>query len=359
MTVREDLNAINSVYYPNFGIYVDTYIEGIKINQYRLKLPVDANVNKLIKMQNNLVIALKEKNIRVYQDVDELVIEKKVSDNILKFNDVFYYRMSNKIFLGKDLSGSTISTDITKAPHMLVSGCTGSGKTQFLHFVIASLLLDTPTAHLILIDPKGNEFNIYKDIETVEFIDDTQRAIEVLQWVTVEMDARYKRMQKMGISDISESETMNRIYVIIDEFADIIKTDRTIEKYIVRIAQKARACGIHLIIGTQYPKAEVLTGLIQANIPTRVCLRVLSNTQSRVAIERGGGEKLIGYGDMLFLGNGMYEPIRVQAPYISNEDKEFIVSKATESFKGKGGYIYKRTHPQLQKKSFFDKLFKR
>lgn len=352
MTIQEDIQRINLVF-SSYDLKVTSYVEGVKINQYRIKLPYTADVKKLLKLENNLVIALEEQNVRVYQEVSELVIEKKVSDNILTMNDVvdFVDRSPNlPLILGKDMHNNTIKTDLIKAPHILVSGCTGSGKTQLLHCFIASLLLGGDTTELILIDPKGNEFNIYKDIDTVRFCDDVSDAMTLLLAMVDEMEQRYKYMAQLGVSDVSQTD-LTRIVCIIDEFADLIKTNKAIEKPIVKLAQKARACGIHLIIGTQYPKTDVITGLIQANIPTRVCLRVLSNVQSRVAIDRVGGEKLIGYGDMLYLGNGMFEPVRIQAPFVSDADKQAVVEIGKKCFEG---CMEKPEEPKKQ--SVFDKI---
>lgn len=342
---QKDIENINALF-AKFNLSVTSYSEGTRVNQYRIKLPFDIDVNKLFRMQKNLIIALSDNGVIMRLDESELVIETKGNGNILRMNDVFYksmYKRSNdfRLVLGNDLENHAITTSLPKAPHILVSGCTGAGKTQLLHSFIASLLLGAKAHHLILIDPKGNEFNVYKDIDTVEFIDNVNRAISTLKWLVDEMNNRYKEMAKEQITDVTKSR-FTRIVCIIDEFADLMKTDKTIEQYVVLLAQKSRGCGIHLIIGTQYPKVDVITGLIQANIPTRICLRVNSNMQSRVAIERTGGEKLLGHGDMLFLGSQMLSPIRVQAPYISDEDKAHVVETAKRQLAGLGGYIIEK-----------------
>lgn len=341
---QRDIEQINTLF-AKFNLSVSSYSEGARVNEYRVKFPCDMEINKLLKLQKNLVAALHDNNVIIRQDEDEIVIETKGNGNILHMDDVFLKSMYNRtsdfrLVLGQDISNHNTTTLLPKAPHMLVSGCTGSGKTQLLHCFIASLLLGTTAHHLILIDPKGNEFNVYKDIDTVQFVDNAAEGIKVLQWLVTEMNARYEIMAKEGASDVSKSR-FTRIVCVIDEFADLIKTDREIEKYVVLIAQKARACGIHLIIATQYPKAEVLTGLIQANIPTRICLKVSSNVQSRIALGFSGGEKLLGHGDMFYLGNGMYEPMRIQAPYISDEDKLKVVEIAKAQLKGLNGNISK------------------
>ena len=334
-----DIEQINRVFLKH-NLKVTRVIEGTRINQYRIKLDIDSDVKKLLKLRDSLIIGLDDNTINVFQDKSELVIEKKVSDRVLKMSDVFYKSMykrdkSFRLVLGTDMENHSVTTLLPKAPHILVSGCTGSGKTQLLHCFIASLLLGATAHNLILIDPKGSEFNIYKNIDTVKFVDNAADGIKALKWLVDEMNSRYQYMSRINANDVTDTD-LTRIVCIIDEFADLIKTDKAIENYVVLIAQKARACGIHLIIGTQYPKSDVVTGLIQANIPTRICLKVLSNIQSRVAIDRVGGERLLGHGDMLYLGNGMYEPIHLQAPFISSEDKQAVVNKATADLKGLG-----------------------
>lgn len=347
--MTHDIEQINKVY-SKFNMTVTDTLEGLRINKYKLLITNYDDVSKYIssKMQKNLIAALGENSIKLYQDESYVVIEKPTRNNaVLKLSDVLKPSFTEKrtddlrLILGKDIEGNTIVTSLAKAPHMLVSGCTGSGKTVLLHSFIASILLGNQTTHLILIDPKGNEFNVYKDIDTVEFINDTNKAISTLKWLVVEMNTRYKKMQELNTTNI-EDTPYTKIVVVIDEFADIIMTDRAIEKSVVMLAQKSRGCGIHLIIGTQYPKIDVLTGLIRANIPTRVCLKVNENIQSRVAINVSGGEKLLGNGDLLFMSGTMTEPIRIQAPYISADDKKMVVETATKTFAGKGGYIKAR-----------------
>ena len=355
--IQTQIEKINSLF-SKYNLKVTSYSEGVKVNQFRVKLPADIDVNKIFRLQKNLIIALNDNNVLMKLDGEELVIESKGDGRILHMNEVFYKSMHNRtndfrLVLGNDIENHSITTLLPKAPHMLVAGCTGSGKTQLLHCFIASLLMGTTPHRLILIDPKGNEFNVYKDIDTVQFIDNVNTGISTLQWLVTEMNARYEYMAKNGASNITETN-LTRIVCIIDEFADLIKTDRTIEKYVVLLAQKSRACGIHLIIATQYPKAEVLTGLIQANVNTRICLKVNTNVQSRIALGVSGGEKLLGHGDLLFLGDGMYEPIRIQAPYISKEDKLNTVQLVTPQLKGLGGNIHKTpvVHQEPQRVSY-------
>lgn len=344
---EKDIENINKLL-EKFNLSVTDYVQGTRINQYKIKLTADIDVNKLLRLKKNFIIALNDNDIILTQDGADLVIQTKGDGKILTMDDVFFKSMyyptdDMRLVLGKDIDGNVTITSLKKAPHILVSGTTGSGKTQLLHSFIASLLLGNKCLHMILIDPKGNEFNVYKDIDTVTFIDDVNDANQVLKWLADLMDSRYKYMAEKGYSDAADGianrdPKLVRTVCIIDEFADLIGRDRRIEEYVVRLAQKARGCGIHLIIGTQYPKTDVITGLMQANLPTRVCLKVKSNVQSRVALEHSGGEKLLGHGDLLFLGNGMYEPIRIQAPYMSMDNKLKVARIAKERFQGMGGF---------------------
>lgn len=352
MTKEHDIEQINKVFYP-FNLSVSEVIEGLRINQYKVKLPLEGNLNKYLKLEKNLMAALNDNSIKVFQEGSYLVIQKQSNTNrILKMNECFYTSMygfnnSFPLVLGKDIQGNTIRTSLVKAPHILVAGCTGSGKTQLLHSFIASILLAGQTANLILIDPKVTEFYVYKDVPSVTFISDVNTAIAKLNWLVTEMNNRYAEMATLGITDIDDTK-YTRVICVIDEFADLIMSNRQIEQSIVLLAQKARAAGIHLIIGTQYPKVDVITGLIKANIPTRVCLKVNSTTESRVAIDCCGGEKLIGHGDLLFKGNGMYEPINIQAPFISQEDKLSVVKYASTKFEGKCDAFHDNPTPEYQ-----------
>lgn len=347
--MTHDIEQINKVY-SKFNMTVTESIKGLRINKYKLLITDYDDVSKFVtkKMLNNLIAALGENSVKLYLDGSYVVIEKKAAEQVVLnmdecFTPSFINHPTNdlRIILGKDIEGKTVVTSLAKAPHMLVSGCTGSGKTVFLHSCISSILLGNNTVHLILVDPKGSEFSVYKDIDTVEFISDVAKANKTLRWLVQEMNSRYKTMEQQGTNNI-EDTSLSKIVVVIDEFADLIGQDKSIEKSVVMLAQKSRAAGIHLIIGTQYPKAEVLTGLIQANIPTRVCLKVNTNIQSRIAINVSGGEKLLEHGDMLFINGSMTETIRIQAPFISAYDKHKVIKIAKERFTGKGGYVMRR-----------------
>lgn len=236
--------------------------------------------------------------------------------------------------IGMGVDGSKHYIDIEKAYHILISGMTGSGKSIVLHNLILSLLMKKNPAqmHLYIIDPKATEFNYYKNLAACTVVSEVNSAVELLKSLCVEMDRRYSVITSAGCRDIDSynakfiNAPMRRDIVFIDELSDLMKTGgRTVENYIVRIAQKVRACGIHLVIATQYPVASVVTGLIKANMPTKICLRVGTVTNSMVALDMTGGEKLLGNGDMLFLPNGSLTPVRLQGGFVTEMEINNVV----------------------------------
>jgi S-DNA-T family DNA segregation ATPase FtsK/SpoIIIE len=248
--------------------------------------------------------------------------------------------------MGTDIEGNHIYTDLAKQPHMLVAGTTGSGKSMFLHQAIISLLMKNADIEIYAIDAKQVEFNAYKAIKNFHYITDEVEAVQTLKRLVDIMEGRYKTFSEKGYRDITQAQqsglNIKPIVCVIDEFADLImrpEYSKLIESYIVRLAQKSRAAGIHLIIATQRPTADVITGLIKANIPSRVCLHVNSAMESRIVMDAKGGELLIGNGDMLYKSNGSFEPIRLQSCYISADEMRMIgneiamYSKQTEPSK--------------------------
>ena len=236
--------------------------------------------------------------------------------------------------IGMGIDGSKHYIDIEKACHILISGMTGSGKSIVLHNLIVSLLMKhTPDKmHLHIIDPKATEFEFYRGLNVCTVTSDPDQAVALLSDLCEEMDRRYNVLKSNGCRDIDSynvkfpTAPMRRDIVIIDELSDLMyMSGKSVEASIVRIAQKARACGIHLIIATQYPVAKVVTGLIKANMPTKICLRVGTTTNSMVALDMPGGEKLMGHGDMLFLPNGSLTPTRLQGGFISEMEINNIV----------------------------------
>ena len=243
------------------------------------------------------------------------------------------------VALGKDNSGRYIVADIAKMPHVLIAGQTGSGKSVCINSIIASILFraSPEEVRLILIDPKVVELSIYNDIPHLvcPVVTDPKKAASALAWAVAEMTKRYKLFAERGVRDIKgfnrqlkpDEKLMPQMVIIIDELADLMMVSPgEVEDSICRLAQLARACGMHLVIATQRPSVNVITGIIKANIPTRIAFSVASQVDSRTMIDHGGAEKLLGNGDMLFVPNGINKPMRVQGAWISDDEVHAIVS---------------------------------
>ena len=242
-----------------------------------------------------------------------------------------------KVALGHTVSGKPLVYDITKMPHVLIAGATGSGKSIMLNAIISSLLFNNSPQEckLIMIDPKYVEFVQWNDIPhllTPVITDVEQKAVSALAWAVSEMERRYKLFSNAGVRNIegynakSGFQAEPYIVIIIDELADMMMVaSNDVEKYITRIAQKARAVGIHLVVATQRPSVNILTGMIKANIPTRISFKVASNTDSRVILDQTGAEVLIGRGDMLFVPPTDSKPRRIQGVYVDDKEIEALV----------------------------------
>ena len=240
--------------------------------------------------------------------------------------------------LGKDNSGRYIVADIAKMPHVLIAGQTGSGKSVCINSIITSILYRAAPdeVRLILIDPKVVELSIYNDIPHLicPVVTDCKKAASALEWAVAEMSTRYKRFAERGVRDIKgynkalrEGEKpIPQMVIIIDELADLMMVaPGDVEDSICRLAQLARAAGMHLVIATQRPSVNVVTGIIKANIPTRIAFSVASQVDSRTMIDHGGAEKLLGNGDMLFVPSGINKPMRVQGAWVSDEEVHAVV----------------------------------
>ena len=256
------------------------------------------------------------------------------------------------VALGEDVAGEPICVDIAKMPHLLIAGATGMGKSVCLNSMIVSLLYkgSPDEVKLILIDPKKVEFNIYNGLPhlLVPVVSDPKKAAGSLAWAVTEMERRFSLIEEVGVRDLKtynkvtaadpEKEYLPQIVIIIDELADLMMTaGNDVEESICRLAQKARAAGMHLIIGTQRPSVDVITGLIKANIPSRIAFRVSSQIDSRTILDIAGAEKLIGRGDMLYAPVGSNKPARVQGSYVGEDEIETIVSFIKDNY-GTGTY---------------------
>lgn len=255
------------------------------------------------------------------------------------------------VALGRNVSGSAVFTDITEGPHLLVAGATGTGKTIFLNTLILSLLYKcTPeTLRLIMVDPKRVEFQHYNDIPHLlcPVIYDATKTINALQWLTHEMERRFEVFSEVPARNIASYNSnksiiasglqMPYIVFVVDELADLMAAKgREIEAGVVRLAQMARATGIHLVLATQRPSVEVITGLIKANVPTRVTFQVASQVDSRTVLDTSGAEKLLSAGDMLFMSAKSSKITRIQGPYISEKEVIKVASFVIDQGKKMG-----------------------
>lgn len=265
--------------------------------------------------------------------------------------------------LGKDISGEPVMADLAKMPHLLVAGTTGAGKSVGLHAMLLSVLFKAPPeqVRLILIDPKMLELNMYAGIPHLltPVITDVKLAAQGLHWAVAEMDRRYRLMSEAGVrnlagynrklkesppppaadgdEDAPPAEPLPYVVIVVDEFADMIMTvGKRVEELIARLAQKARAAGIHLILATQRPSVDVITGLIKANVPARIAFQVSSKTDSRTIIDQNGAEQLLGQGDMLYLAPGSAVPERVHGAFVSDAE----VSEVTDYLRAQGAPAY-------------------
>jgi S-DNA-T family DNA segregation ATPase FtsK/SpoIIIE len=245
------------------------------------------------------------------------------------------------VVLGKDITGEAVTVDLAQMPHLLIAGATGSGKSVCVNSMILTILYQKPPAEcrLILIDPKIVELKLYNDIPHLltPVITEPKKAFQALQYCICEMERRYACLDSMGVRDIRSynrrikerniaAEYMPYIVVIIDEFADLMATTgKELESTVARLAAMSRAVGIHLVLATQRPSIDIITGLIKANIPSRIAFMVAGRMNSQIIIDKPGAEKLLGKGDMLYAGVIAPDPIRMQGAFVSEEEVERVV----------------------------------
>lgn len=335
----------------NFGLPVEMSEINIgpTVTQYTLKPAEGIKLSKITGLSNNLSLALASHPIRIEAPVPGkslvgIEVPNKVRCQIrlrdLIANPQFQNSVSNlNVVLGKDVSGFPCYADLARMPHLLVAGATGTGKTIFLNSLILSLLYQNSPGNLrfILIDPKRVEFSAYKDLPHLltPVIFDPQRTINALKWLITEMEKRFDILSGNGSRNIASynektakegGKTLPYIVLIIDELADLMMAKgREMEAGIVRLAQMARAVGIHLVVATQRPSVEVITGLIKANITSRVTFQVASQVDSRTVLDTSGAEKLLGAGDLLFISADISKPKRIQGSYISEKEVRRVV----------------------------------
>lgn len=323
---------------------------GPVITMYEYKPEIDSKISKITAVEDDLAMALTAKSIRILapipgKNVVGFEISNKTRQDVY-FSDAIpttgFRQGAAKLplLLGVDVTGKPVIDDLTKMPHLLVGGATGSGKSVGLHSMIVSLLchLNPDQLKLVLVDPKRLEFGAYADIPHLLFpiITNPDTAISSLKWVVQEMERRYLKIASAGARNINEYhdiekagaelEAMPFIAVIIDELADLMMVGgKDLELQIIRIAQMARAAGIHMIVATQRPSVEVVTGLIKVNFPSRISFRVSSKIDSRTILDSSGAEKLLGRGDMLFMNSSSPELLRSHGVYVSDKEIKVVV----------------------------------
>ena len=350
--LRETANLLQQTL-KSFRVDIEAiqYSRGPTITRYELKPAVGTRVRSIANLVDDIALSLATSGVRIEAPIpNKAAVGIEVPNRIratvylrdLIENEKFSEAKSKLTScLGMDVGGNPVYFDIAKMPHLLIAGATGMGKSVCINSVIISLLYKArpEDVKLILIDPKKVEFNIYKDIPHLyaPIVSDPKKAAGALASAVAEMERRFELIEEVGVRDIGtynavtendpEKERMPHMVIIIDELADLMMTaPDDVEACICRLAQKARAAGIHIIIGTQRPSVDVITGLIKANIPSRIACTVASQVDSRTIIDIAGAEKLIGRGDMLFAPVGAAKPMRVQGAFVSEAEVEKIVS---------------------------------
>jgi len=340
----------------SFGITakVNQVSKGPAITRFEMQPAPGIKVSKIVNLSDDIALALAASSIRIEAPIPgKAAVGIEIPNKeigIVTFREVIesgdFQQASSKltIALGKDIAGNPVIADLQSMPHLLIAGATGSGKSVCMNTVIASLLYKaTPKElKLIMIDPKMVELTNYNSIPHLiaPVVTDSKKAAISLKWVVEEMESRYELFAKNGVKDITrynnlkgnskKSETeegLPYIVVLIDELADLMMVaPMDVEDAICRLAQMARAAGIHLVVATQRPSVDVITGLIKANIPSRIAFAVSSQTDSRTILDMGGAEKLLGRGDMLYYPTGAAKPVRVQGCFLSDKEVEDVVT---------------------------------
>lgn len=323
--------------------------KGPTITRYEIQPAPGIKVSRITGLSNDIALALATSDIRMEAPIPgksaigiEVPNRNKTSVYLRSLIESKEYKAAGTnipFALGKDIAGKNIIASIDKMPHLLIAGATGSGKSVCINSLIMSILFKAKPdeVKLILVDPKVVELSVYNGLPhlLIPVVTDPRKAANALNWAVSEMTNRYRLFAQQGVRDLSSynekmlkegSEKMPQIVIIIDELADLMTVASSeVEEYITRIAQLARACGMHLVIATQRPSVDVITGVIKANIPSRIAFAVSSHIDSRTILDTGGAEKLLGKGDMLYHPIGLPKPVRIQGTFISDDEIKRVV----------------------------------
>lgn len=342
---KEELN--NAFYYFNVPAEVVNVVEGPSVTRFELSVERGVKVSRITALQDDIKMALAAKDIRIEAPIPGTSLvgievpnphTTKVNISSILSHPAFKNAESKlTVAMGNRINNEPLLMDIAKTPHALIAGATGSGKSVSINSILISLLYHNhpEELRLLLIDPKMVELAPYNGLPhlVAPVITDVKAATQSLKWAVDEMERRFKLFAHHHVRNISAfnnkvnyDQRIPKIVIVIDELADLMMmAPQDVEQSIARLAQKARACGIHMLVATQRPSVNVITGLIKANIPTRIAFMVSSSVDSRTILDSGGAERLLGYGDMLYLGSGMNKPIRVQGTFVSDEEIDQVV----------------------------------
>ncbi|MBE6928531.1 MAG: DNA translocase FtsK [Ruminococcaceae bacterium] len=337
----------------SFGVepHIVNVIRGPSITRYELELDRGVKLSRITNLADDIALALGASGVRISAIPDRMSVvgievpnksvNKVFARDVIGSKNFLESKSKVSFAVGKDIAGNCIVGDIAKLPHMLIAGTTGSGKSVCTNTLIVSLLYKAKPeeVRLIMVDPKMVELGVYNGIPhlLIPVVTDPRKAAGALQWTVTEMMRRYRLMSELGVRDLEsynkaiahdpDEKKMPQIVVVIDELADLmLVAAKEVEESICRIAQMGRASGIHLVIATQRPSADVITGLMKANIPSRIAFAVSSAMESRIILDTAGAEKLVGKGDMLFAPLGQGKPKRVQGCFIDDNEVQAVVN---------------------------------
>ena len=356
--MRENTRRLNETL-ASFKIdaHIINVTRGPSVTRYEVELDKGVRLNKLTTVADDIALSLGASGVRIAAvpgkisvvgiEVPNRAVTTVSLRDVIDSNEFNKAKSKSSFAVGKDIAGNCIVGNIAKLPHMLIAGTTGSGKSVCMNSIIISLLYKASPddVKLIMVDPKMVELGIYNGIPhlLIPVVTDPKKAAGSLQWAVAEMMRRYKSMSDAGVRDLEaynsimeteeDGKKLPQVVVIIDELADLmLVAAKEVEESICRIAQMGRAAGIHLVIATQRPSADVITGLMKANIPSRIAFAVASAMESRIILDTQGAEKLVGRGDMLFAPIGSGKPLRVQGCFVSDPEVEAVASYVKENY---------------------------